>query len=61
MKEYHFHNVEITIAAASGKEAYRKLCTALATLLPDVEYTTNTYSIENEENERSTEELFLNQ
>ena len=40
--ETTFHNVLITVSAATPKEAYNKLCLLLRD--KDVEYTTDTYS-----------------
>jgi len=54
--EVTFHNVRITIVAASAKEAYDKFCNALAAV-PDTDWNTDTYSVDSGD-EHSTEELF---
>jgi hypothetical protein len=51
-----FHNVLITISAETSKEAYTKLCNALASI--DAEYVTDTYSEGSSFEEESTAKLF---
>lgn len=51
-----FHNVMITISASSPREAYDKLADMLNSI--DVLYTTDTYSVDCSEDEKSTTELF---
>jgi len=56
--ETTFHNVLITVSAATPKEAYNKLCLLLRD--KDVEYTTDTYSVPGrpeDHNEKDTDEL----
>ncbi len=53
--ETSFQNVTITIQAATPREAYEKLCTALASI--DAEWTTDTFSIDGGE-DRCTSELW---
>jgi len=55
-KEFHFSNVLISISAVSAEEAYDKLTDALASI--NAEWETDTYRIDIEKEERSTEELF---
>lgn len=51
-----FHNVTITIRAATPHLAYDALCAALDTL--KAEWETDTYSIDNRDEHRTTTELF---
>jgi hypothetical protein len=53
--ETSFQNVTITIQAATPREAYEKLCTALASI--DAEWTTDTFSVDGGE-DRCTSELW---
>jgi hypothetical protein len=53
--ETSFQNVTITIQAATPREAYEKLCMALASI--DAEWTTDTFSVDGGEN-RCTSELW---
>ncbi len=55
--ETQFNNVTISIVAKDSKEAYTKLCNALDTLRPNVEWRTDTYQVEGSI-DRSTAELF---
>ena len=52
--ETSIQNVTITIQAATPREAYEKLCTALASI--DAEWTTDTFSVNGED--RCTSELW---
>jgi hypothetical protein len=52
--ETSFENVIITIQAANPREAYDKLCTALATIA-DAEFTTDTYCINGGESHCTSE------
>ncbi len=52
--ETSFENVIITIQAASPREAYDKLCTALATI-ENAEFTTGTYCINGGESHCTSE------
>lgn len=54
-----FHNVTISIPAPDAKTAYTNLCNGLAPIEGD--WTTDTYSQEGAEDERSTSELFPEQ
>ncbi len=56
-EEITFHNVLITICAASPEDAYTKMCNALATI-PECEYRTSTYSTLKEEKQISTSKLW---
>jgi hypothetical protein len=57
--EVQFNNVTITISAKDPKTAYSKLCKALDTLSPYVEWTTDTYEVYNETTqEQPTTQLF---
>jgi hypothetical protein len=53
--ETSFQNVTIAIQAATPREAYEKLCTALASI--DAEWTTDTFSVDGSE-DRCTSELW---
>ena len=53
--ETSFQNVTITIQAAAPREAYEKLCTALASI--DAEWTTDTFSVGGGE-DRCTSDLW---
>ena len=53
--ETSFQKVTITIQAATPREAYEKLCTALASI--DAEWTTETFSVDGSEG-RCTSELW---
>jgi hypothetical protein len=53
--ETSFQNVTITIQAPTSREAYEKLCTALASI--DAEWTTDTFSVDGGE-DRCTSELW---
>jgi hypothetical protein len=51
--ETSFQNVTITIQAATPREAYEKLCTALASI--DAEWTTDTFSVDGGEDHCTSE------
>ena len=51
--ETSFQNVTITIQAATPREAYEKLCTALASI--DAEWTTDTFSVDRGEDSCTSE------
>ena len=53
--ETSFQKVTITIQTATPREAYEKLCTALASI--DAEWTTDTFSVDGSE-DRCTSELW---
>jgi putative lipoic acid-binding regulatory protein len=53
--ETSFQKVTITIQAATPREAYEKLCAALASI--DAEWTTDTFSVDGSE-DRCTSELW---
>ena len=53
--ETNFQNVTITIQAATPREAYEKLCTALASI--DAEWTTDTFFVDGS-GDRCTSELW---
>ena len=56
MRDFTFHNVTITIEASTAEEAYRNLCEMFART--DVEYQTDTYSVDASDEDRPTSELF---
>ena len=51
--ETSFQNVTITIQAATPRESYEKLCTALASI--DAEWTTDTFSVDGGEDRCTSE------
>lgn len=58
MKDFTFHGVEICIPARDGKEAYSKLCDALAAI-EGADWHTDTYSEDGKGGEpKWTTELF---
>jgi hypothetical protein len=56
MPDVTFHNVTITINAQTPAEAYETLCNALSNL--NCEWTSDTFSTDNDDDRRDTEELF---
>ena len=63
MIEVTFKNLEVTVIAETPKLAYKKLCHALNTATPDIEWASDTFIVfdpvtRDTTSEMSTEELF---
>lgn len=60
MKEIHFHNVSISIVARSPEEAYTTLCQLFqpGVRSNEIEFETDTFSIDDSELNRPTSDIW---
>jgi len=55
---YTFHNVTVSVRAKDGKAAYTALCDLLATAERVVDFATDVYTVNDDQDPHSTTELF---